>query len=299
MTMTTEHKRLSIWFDEGQTNNVVVNNRIAFYKFMQDDDDPFQPITYINGRRGEVPGDWDGEGKIYVFDSHDDYQAALEMREENPHIIWLEKYEHSGEHWSIASEGNYPDRRWDVTNPAGIWIPDEDVFGNVGNLEGDELKQKLREYCEGVLNTWNQWLSGDVWGFDLKIYRLMLDEDGDIIEDLDEYESELEPIYDESVWGFFGAEHVKEEVQSTIEHYLQGRTATYPNGPCQESVYVYNGVEDTEPFRKLTDAQRTELIEKRVTDSLYNGDLVQKLVRKHFEGLTDKQLQDADTTTGA
>jgi len=114
------------------------------------------------------------------------------------HRFPLEAYIHSGVVLAFSSEGNFPDRRWDVSNPVGFiflcreeW-PDED---------------KARGYAAGMLKHWNDWLSGNVYGF-------MIEGKADPGEDLD------------SCWGFFGdpdpwvngiAEHLSEKDLKRLE----------------------------------------------------------------------------------
>lgn len=58
--------------------------------------------------------------------------------------------------------------------------------------------EKAEEYLRGEVETYSQWLGGDVWGFEVREYEC--DEDG---EETDEYE-----VLD-SCWGFYGSDPKK------------------------------------------------------------------------------------------
>ena len=85
-------------------------------------------------------------------------------------IFPLEAYIHSGIHLSIGNEGNYPDRQWDVSCIGLIFIRKD---------EAENQKDKAHIIAKGLLDTWNDYLSGNVYGY-------VIDGDGD------------------SVWGFYG-----------------------------------------------------------------------------------------------
>lgn len=59
--------------------------------------------------------------------------------------------------------------------------------------------EKVEKYLEGEVETYDQYLTGDVYG-----YQITKDEDGEEVD---------------SCWGFFGMDYIKEEVQSILKHY--------------------------------------------------------------------------------
>jgi hypothetical protein len=65
----------------------------------------------------------------------------------------VEAYIHGGVHLSLAGEGNYPDRRWDVSRVGDVFVRKEDC--------SDEKKAK--DLAKGLLKNWNAYLAGDVW----------------------------------------------------------------------------------------------------------------------------------------
>lgn len=77
-------------------------------------------------------------------------------------IFPVDAYIHSGVHLSLAGSRDYPDRRWDVSTTGFVLVKKEEV------VEGKKpviTIEEARKYAEGLLETWNQYLSGDVWGF--------------------------------------------------------------------------------------------------------------------------------------
>ena len=85
-------------------------------------------------------------------------------------IFPLEAYIHSGVHLSLGGEGNYPDRQLDVSCIGLIFIRKD---------EAENQKDKAHIIAQRLLDTWNDYLSGNVYGF-------VIDGDGS------------------SVWGFYG-----------------------------------------------------------------------------------------------
>ncbi len=109
----------------------------------------------------------------------------------------LERYRHGGEVYAICGEGNFPDRRWDVSPIAGFITPDEVMDSDAissynrmkegGDQEGAEviLKKRLNQ----DISTFNQWLSGEVYGYDVSLHN-----------------SDGEDLSSDSCWGFYGDE---------------------------------------------------------------------------------------------
>ena len=81
-------------------------------------------------------------------------------------IFPLEAYIHSGVCLALSGEGNFPDRQWDVSQLGMVFAAKSDW----------RLSKKARKAAESLIETWNQYLSGDVW------YWEILDEDGTVVE---------------------------------------------------------------------------------------------------------------------
>lgn len=74
------------------------------------------------------------------------------------HIFGLEAYIHSGVALALSQEGNFPDRRWDVSQ-LGL------VFASKAEFK---TRDKAEEAARTLIKTWNEYLSGNVWGFTIK-----------------------------------------------------------------------------------------------------------------------------------
>ena len=70
-------------------------------------------------------------------------------------IFPVDAYIHSGVHISLANTENYPDRRWDVSTTGYILVNKEDWT---------EVEDAYKA-AESLVEEWNQYLSGEVYGF--------------------------------------------------------------------------------------------------------------------------------------
>jgi hypothetical protein len=113
----------------------------------------------------------------------------------NPDAQLLSVYSHGGEHWSLAGGGMQC--RWDTNNSAGVWIPDEFMSKELAALPENERSEKARAYCQSFLDSYNDIISGQVFGCVTQVYE----EDGT-------------KIGDESRWGFVGSDHAEESLKS-------------------------------------------------------------------------------------
>lgn len=70
------------------------------------------------------------------------------------HIFGLEAYIHGGVALSLSYEGNFPDRRWDVSQLGCVFV----------SKKYWRTKKSARKAAIGLIEYWNQYLSGDVYG---------------------------------------------------------------------------------------------------------------------------------------
>lgn len=77
----------------------------------------------------------------------------------------------------------------------------------------DEIREKATECLTGEVETYAQYLEGDVWGYTIE--RVTLDEDGD--------ESDREEL--ESCWGFFGHSYCEDEARLIVNGYEDHKEA--------------------------------------------------------------------------
>lgn len=71
------------------------------------------------------------------------------------HVFGLEAYIHSGVSLSLSYEGNYPDRRWDVSQLGCVMVSKKEA----------RLRKTAHTRAKGLLETWNAVLGGSVYGF--------------------------------------------------------------------------------------------------------------------------------------
>lgn len=85
-------------------------------------------------------------------------QVALDRAEvikKEYHLFGLEAYIHGGVSLSLSQEGNFPDRRWDVSQLGAVLVSRKE--------QKDE--KKARKLALGLIEEWNNALSGNVYGF--------------------------------------------------------------------------------------------------------------------------------------
>lgn len=89
----------------------------------------------------------------------DQYGYKHEDLKPDPLVVLLDVYEHSGECWRVHGSGRYfPDERWDVSNCAGVWVPDDCCrehiyYKAVQSLlpEGTDVAYKQTETASNVI----------------------------------------------------------------------------------------------------------------------------------------------------
>ena len=115
----------------------------------------------------------------------DALKAEIDARAKTHWIFPLEAYIHGGVALAFGSEGNFPDRRWDVSQLGCIFVAKSEW----------RLQKKARAAAAGLIETWNQYLSGDVWGY-------VVDPDGE----------------HDSCWGFYGLDYCEQQAREMAEH---------------------------------------------------------------------------------
>lgn len=93
----------------------------------------------------------------------DGYPAELD---EKYHFFGLEAYIHSGVVLALSNEGNFPDRQWDVSQLGLVFVSKKEF----------KTEKEARARAEGLIETWNYHLSGQVYGF------TVTDPDGETID---------------------------------------------------------------------------------------------------------------------
>lgn len=164
----------------------------------------------------------DGNGKILDFRNPKDRKEFERLNESKTEMVPLSRYSHRGDHWSLMGKGIQC--RWDTTTFAGVWVPVGLAY-IYKDLHGQERISKLEELAKGVLETYNQWVNGEVYGFSIECYKLKKDEDGNLLTEKSYYENHQKPTYEDSCWGFYGETDILEEVHENIAYGLKEETS--------------------------------------------------------------------------
>ena len=141
----------------------------------------------------------------------DEAQEAGEVG--NPLAVPLDIYEHGGISYSLAGTGM--NCRWDTTHAAAVWVPDEDSISNIRasvmsevGTAGDakslsaKMYEKAREDCKGVLEEYNDWANGSVYGV--------------VVYVIDRQTGRRIKAHDHECWGFIGSTNAESELEEAI-----------------------------------------------------------------------------------
>lgn len=172
-------------------------------------------LKLVHDSSPDSPRNWDNLGTMICFhrrydlgDKHsyssDDYSSWEEMKqaiikEENPAVILpLYMYDHSG----ISISTSPFSCRWDSGQIGFILVSKKkalEEFG--GKIVTAKLKERIEKILEGEVETYTQYVEGDVYGFQI------VDEDDNIID---------------SCYGFYGSDHKESGMLEYIDHELLG-----------------------------------------------------------------------------
>lgn len=157
-------------------------------------------IRIVADETPSSPSEW-GDTGLFLVTSHrdcyipepgekrvtDDADELVNRWKDTHWVFPLELYSHSGVHLSLAGEGNYPDRRWDVSRNGFVFASKKEW----------RLSASARKAAKSKVDEWNQYLGGDVWGY--------------VIEEVDGVEGD-------SCWGFYGKDYCIGEAKEAAEH---------------------------------------------------------------------------------
>jgi hypothetical protein len=173
----------------------------------------------------DSPRNWDNLGIMVCHHSrydlgdkhgydHKDYSGWKEMekaivKENNVGVILpLYLYDHSG----ITISTTPFSCGWDSGRIGFIYVSKEDVLKEFG---GKIVTKKLKEKAEGILKgeveTYDQYLRGDIYGY--KISKVSTCEQGN------EHKEEID-----SCWGFYGEDYCMEEAEGVVQYYIKEET---------------------------------------------------------------------------
>tara|TARA_R110000868_G_scaffold156695_1_gene383696 strand:- start:7088 stop:7735 length:648 start_codon:yes stop_codon:yes gene_type:complete len=139
-------------------------------------------ITIEPDENADNPDDWGNEEAFLVYE-HKQFQVerkGFEPREifdyiqeerevidyDDYFIFNVKAYIHSGVSLSLGTEYPFNDR-FDVST-TGFVLVKKDLLKGSSKNEEDLTKEEAEKYAQGVIDTWNQYLSGEVYHFKIE-----------------------------------------------------------------------------------------------------------------------------------
>jgi len=191
------------------TASTVVGNKIVFVTIRYDSD------------CNSPTEDCDGMGVMYSGSNrHNNFKPLDELQEmakADPDAVKLSYYEHGQSLWYVASEyaGFLPDKQWDGVSFAGLWVPDECVRESYQGQDGLTRRAWMLKQAQSCCAEYTRWCNGECYGYEIKVYKLERDEDGEPLTDQDYYPV-ARPIWEDSCWGYIGWDYAVESTKEAL-----------------------------------------------------------------------------------
>jgi len=125
-------------------------------------------------------------------------------------ILPLYLYDHSG---ITMSTGRFS-CPWDSGQVGYIYASRETIlkeWGGKSKILTKKIREQAIKYLEGEVETYDQYLTGDVWGVCYDTFINVADSMDD--------EPEWEIDEDDACWGYFGSEYAEQELKDNMEYY--------------------------------------------------------------------------------
>jgi hypothetical protein len=178
-------------------------------------------VEVIQDESPSSPREDDNFGKMICFhrrydlgDEHDyksnDYDGWEELKEQIEKdynvgvILPLYLYDHSGITMNTTGFGC----QWDSGQVGWIFCTKEDMESNFMKLSGQDLIERSEVLLKGEVETYDQYLTGDVYGY--RVSEVKTCSEGH------EHEEELD-----SCWGYYGQENCMLEGVGIVEYYIK------------------------------------------------------------------------------
>jgi hypothetical protein len=157
----------------------------------------------------------------------------------------LDRYTHSGDHWYLHTGRDFAfdPGGWDTSHYAGVLIHD----GKPQDAGKDYAEREER--AEGVIDTFNRWLSGDCYWYS--------------VEGLDDFD------FDDSCGDFIGSEYVCENIRSELPP-QRPLVIVYAKGDTDEIAWADH--KWGEGVETMTMFEYREMIEEREEELDLEGD---------------------------
>ena len=153
--------------------------------------------------------EWDILGKFicwhrrYDLGNCTDFSTPQEVREyaqrTGSMVFPLYMYDHSGIGLSLDNSYYPYNCPWDAGQLGYVLVDRQEALKQLGKKRMTEsLKIRISEIIQAEVDTYNQYLSGDVYGY-------VVSKDGEQID---------------SCWGFYGIDSVEEEARSVVDYHI-------------------------------------------------------------------------------
>jgi hypothetical protein len=182
-----------------QTKDIIKGDKKFRIKIVQDTD-PSSP------REDDNLGTMICFHSRYNLGDKHNYQSISELKnKDNVISLPLYLYDHSG----ITMKTSPFSCSWDSGQVGVIFVSKKRVREEFGVKRiSKKLQEKIISYLTNEVETYDQYLTGDVYGYE--IYEVVTCSEGH------EHENELD-----SRWGFYGSEHCMEESESVVKYYME------------------------------------------------------------------------------
>jgi hypothetical protein len=200
-------------YDKTETVSVI-GKHIVFAKIEPDGD-------------ASNPTDDDGFGTFYSHSTrHINFKhpdETSEILESDPDAVALSYFEHGNSLWMVAELPARPgvEFQWDGVRFAGIWVPDQCIRESYSGQDGLTRREWMVKQAKGACETYTQWCNGDVYGYNVEVFDLKLDDDGEPLDLESDYRREL-PVFEDSCWGFYGYDGVTEALTEALPEVKDG-----------------------------------------------------------------------------
>ena len=268
-------------YDRTNWESTIIEKKLIAFIAIHQDDTPVNPCE-----------DWDGFGEIRSLSTKHINNISIEEVEDliqddigKEQTIPLSYFEHGNSIWGVKGTMNgMPDFNWDGVDFAGVWIPDKECINTVDHYEklakekNEEFNRndKFKELAAQACKTYTAYVNGEVYGYNIELFRLQIDGDGDSIEEHGNYDH-MDNLFEDSCWGFYGDDYdyMKETVIDNLECHLKDMKA-------ESSFDLFGNLNYDKIKQEDFDRLLQTIVGKATTSSLMAIEGIYEIVSEHF-----------------
>lgn len=178
------------------TEYTIIGDKIIFVTAEHDQDCP-NPCE-----------DMEGMGSIRSLSSRHinniDRDEAVTILNEDVDAVALSYYEHGNSMWMVmGDQPGFVEFRWDGVRFAGVWIPDDSCRSEGDGKDAKARRDRMVKMAVECCKEYTFWANGECYGFIIKAYDLIRDDDGEPMDEESDYRRKT-PLYENSCWGHIG-----------------------------------------------------------------------------------------------